>query len=158
MGCTSVWAHPIPSPNSNGRPCRGSSKHPDLTSADMVGGKPPMYALNVCTSRCSGRKTQSKTRATCLFVLAQKVSPTMTRQTPRLEVCVDNPARARRGELAAKPEYVGFEDNSPQLKCRFLQGVSWAKGTTSFDGFDGGSGCGRMGGWEDGRSCMTDGM
>jgi hypothetical protein len=46
MGCTSLSAHPLPSPNSNGRLCRGSSKHPDLTSMDMLGGKPPNVRLH----------------------------------------------------------------------------------------------------------------
>ena len=68
----------------------------------------------------------------------------MARQTPRLEVCVDIHARARRGELAANPAYVGFEDTYPQLKRRFLQRVFWAKGTTSVDGFDRREGCAMM--------------
>ena len=113
MGYTSLWAHPLPSPNNNGRPCRGSSKHLDLTSVDMLGGKPPMCASIVCPSHCSGRRPQSTTHATCVFVLVQLVSPTMACRTPRLELCVNIPARARSGNWLPIPHMSALKTHWP---------------------------------------------
>ena len=104
MGCTSFWAHPLPSSNSNGRLWRRSSMHVDLTSVDMLGAKPPTWASIVCPSHCSGRGPQSTTCVTC-GVLLLLVSLTMACRKPRLELCADICR-----ELAAYPAYVGFED------------------------------------------------
>ena len=38
MGCTSLWAHPLISPNNHEHPCWGSSKHTNMSSMDMLGG------------------------------------------------------------------------------------------------------------------------
>ena len=145
--CTSLWADPLHSPNSSGRPCRGSSMHPELSAMDVVlGARPPMCASIKCTSRWCGRTTQSSTRAACAFVLTQCVAPRRARRTPRLDAGVDIFGRARRGELAASSVYDGFDNTSAQLKRRFLQGVDRAEGTTTVDGFNLGEGSAWMGG------------
>ena len=72
----------------------------------MLKGKPPMCASIVCPLHCGGRGPQSTACATCRPVLVLAVSPTMACQTASLELCVDNPALVRRGELAAHSAYI----------------------------------------------------
>ena len=146
MGWISPWEPPLHSPNNNGRPWRGSSKHPDMTPVEVLGGKHPLCACSVCPSYCSGRGPQTATCAGRGFVLVQLVSSAMACRTSRPELCLDIPAWMRRRELAAHPAYDGFEDTLVQSKRHFLLGFFCGKDAPVGDGFDLPEGRARMGG------------
>ena len=135
MCCTSLWACLLPSPNNNGRPCRGSSKHPNLTSADMLGGRPPMCASMVCPSNCNGSAPQSRTCVTCGFVSNTKARIVYWQSSTSATHGIGGPTRICR-----------LWRNIGPIETPFLGGVYCAKGTTSTAGFDPTQGCARMGG------------
>lgn len=70
----------------------------------------------------------------------------MACSTPSLGLYVDNVGCARRGDLAARFEYVAVPDTVAQSKRLFLGEISCAKGTPSGGGPDRAEDCLRMGG------------